>query len=279
VIPRFERPASAAEAAHLLSAGEWTVLAGGTDLYPAHVGRPLGRPLLDLTRIAALRGIRRGDNGWTIGATTTWTDVVRADLPPLFDALKAAGREIGGVQIQNVGTVAGNVCNASPAADGTVALLALGAEVELLSARGTRRVDLAGFVLGSRKTARRDDELVVALHVPARGAGARSVFRKLGGRRHLVISISMVGVAVDVDAAGRATHAAVAVGSCSAVAQRLPTLEARLVGLDAAGWADAVGAEDLAALTPIDDVRGSADYRRDATLTLLGRALSELAAA
>ena len=78
-------------------------------------------------RIAGLRGIRRDDRGWTIGATTTWTDVVRADLPPLFDALKAAAREVGGVQIQNAGTVAGNLCNASPAADGTPVLLALGA--------------------------------------------------------------------------------------------------------------------------------------------------------
>lgn len=276
--PRFERPASAAEAAQLLAAGDWTVLAGGTDLYPAHVGRPLVRPLLDLSRIAALRGIRRSDTGWVIGATTTWTDVVRAELPPLFDALKAAGREIGGVQIQNVGTVAGNVCNASPAADGTVALLALGAEVELLSAQGSRRMDLAAFVLGSRRTARRDDELVVGLHVPARGSLARSLFRKLGGRRHLVISISMVGVAVDVDAAGCVVHSGVAVGSCSAVAQRLPALEARLLGLDAAVWPAAVVADDLAALTPIDDLRASAGYRRDATLTLLRRALSELAA-
>ena len=109
---RFERPASVAEAAALLAAGEWAVLAGGTDLYPAHVGRPLSLPVLDITGIAGLRGIRRdADGGWTIGATTTWTDILRADLPPLFDGLKSAAREVGGVQIQNAGTVAGNVCN------------------------------------------------------------------------------------------------------------------------------------------------------------------------
>ena len=133
---RFERPRSVAEAASLLAAGDWAVLAGGTDLYPAHVGRPIARPVLDLSRIDGLRGIRRSESGWTIGATTTWSDVIRADLPPLFDALKAAAREVGGVQIQNAGTVAGNVCNASPAADGVPALLALGAEVELQSAAG-----------------------------------------------------------------------------------------------------------------------------------------------
>ncbi len=266
-----------AEATRLLAAGDWVLLAGGTDLYPAHVGRPLTRPLLDLSRVEGLRGVRESDTGWSIGATTTWTDLVRADLPPLFDALKAAAREVGGVQIQNAGTIAGNVCNASPAADGMPVLLALGAEVELHSLPGSRRVPLADFVLGSRRTARRDDELVTALHIPSRGARARSVFSKLGGRRYLVISIAMVAAAVDLGDADRVTSAGVAVGSCSAVARRLPSLEARLLGCDAARLADRVEAGDLASLAPIDDVRGSAEFRRDAAFTLLRRALAALA--
>ena len=278
MIPRFERPESVSEAAQLLAAGDWALLAGGTDLYPAHVGRTLARPVLDLSRVAGLHGIRQGAAGWTIGATTTWTDVVRADLPPLFDALKAAGREVGGVQIQNAGTVAGNVCNASPAADGIPVLLALAAEVELRSAAGARRIALAQFVLGSRRTARCDDELVVALHIPARSSRARSVFRKLGGRRYLVISITMVAAALDVDEGGRVTSAGVAVGSCSAAAQRLASLEARLIGLDRSRLIDAVDAGDLAVLAPLDDLRASAGYRLDATLTLLRRALAEFAA-
>src|ERR1039457_3929303 len=138
--PRFERPKSVAEAAQLLAAGDWVLLAGGTDLYPAHVGSELGRPVLDLSRVAGLRGIRRTESGWAIGATTTWSDVIRAELPPLFDGLKAAAREVGGVQIQNAGTVVGNVCNASPAADGIPALMALDAELELHSALGPRRL-------------------------------------------------------------------------------------------------------------------------------------------
>ena len=92
LIGRFERPESVAQATQLLAAGDWAVLAGGTDLYPAHVGRPIERPLLDLSRVAALRGIRRSATGWAIGATTTWTDVIRAELPPLFDALQAGWR-------------------------------------------------------------------------------------------------------------------------------------------------------------------------------------------
>jgi len=277
MLHRFERPQSIAEAARLLASGPWAVLAGGTDLYPAHVGRRIAAPLLDITAVAALRGIRRDERGWTIGATTTWTDVVRAELPPLFDALKAAAREVGGVQIQNAGTVAGNLCNASPAADGTPVLLALGARVVLQSERGERELSLAEFVLGSRRTARAADELVVAVRIPARSERARSAFAKLGGRRYLTISITTVAVVVDVDTRGAIAEASVAVGSCSAVAKRLPALEARLVGVRADGdVAGVLDLADLAPLTPIDDLRGSAAYRRDATATLVRRALREV---
>jgi len=279
MLHRFERPQSIAEAARLLASGPWAVLAGGTDLYPAHVGRRIAAPLLDITAVAALRGIRRDERGWTIGATTTWTDVVRAELPPLFDALKAAAREVGGVQIQNAGTVAGNVCNASPAADGTPVLLALGARVVLTSERGERELALDEFVLGSRRTACAADELVVALRIPARSERARSAFAKLGGRRYLTISISTVAVVVDLDASGVITEANVAVGSCSAVGRRLPALEARLAGVHAGhDLAGLVEPGDLAPLTPIDDLRGSAAYRLDATATLVRRALCEVAA-
>jgi CO/xanthine dehydrogenase FAD-binding subunit len=275
---RFERPESVAEAARLLAAGEWAVLAGGTDLYPAHVGRSLATPVLDITGIAGLRGIRRdADGGWTIGATTTWSDVVRADLPPLFDALKAAAREVGGVQIQNAGTVAGNVCNASPAADGAPVLMALDASVVLQSERGERELPVERFVRGNRRTARSGDELAVAIRVPARGARARSAFIKLGGRRYLTISMTMVALVIDVDEGGTITYAGVAVGSCAVVARRLPALEAKLVG---ARFGDALEAlvepADLAPLVPINDLRASADYRRDATLTLLRRGLQAL---
>ena len=274
---RFERPATVPQAARLLASGRWAMLAGGTDLYPAHVGRPVATPVLDLSAIASLRGIHEDDRGWTFGATTTWTDVIRAELPPLFDGLKAAAREIGGVQIQNAGTVAGNLCNASPAADGTPVLMALGASVVLASERGERELAVEDFVLGSRRTALAADELVVAVRVPARSARARSAFIKLGGRRYLTISMTMVAVTIDRDDAGRVVHAGAAVGSCSAVAQRLPALEAKLV--DAASGSDLaalVDATDLASLTPLDDLRASAFYRLDATVTLLRRALASL---
>jgi len=113
--------------------------------------------------------------------------------------------------------------------------------------------------------------------VPTRNATARSAFVKLGGRRYLVISITMVAVVVDVDETGVVCHAAVAVGSCSAVAKRLAALEARLLGRDASALAACVDPQDLASLTPIDDVRGSGAYRLDATATLVRRALESLA--
>ncbi|MDQ6627487.1 MAG: FAD binding domain-containing protein [Pseudomonadota bacterium] len=275
---RFERPASIAGAARLLASGPWAVLAGGTDLYAAHVGRPIDSPVLDIGAIAALRGIRRDQRGWSIGATSTWTDLIRADLPPLFDALKAAAREVGGVQIQNAGTIAGNLCNASPAADGTPVLMALDASVVLASERGEREVPVERFVLGSRRTARAADELVVAIRIPARSESARSTFIKLGGRRYLTISMTMVAVVLDLDARGAAAHAGIAVGSCSAVARRLPALERRLLAAPPASDLGAlVDPADLAPLTPIDDLRASAAYRLDATLTLLRRALRPLA--
>ena len=191
-----------------------------------------------------------------------------------------------------MGTVAGNLCNASPAADGVPVLMALGAEVVLRSGEGERRCPVVDFALGSRRTACAPHELVVALEVPARSSAARSVFRKLGGRRYLTISMTMVAVALDVDGAGVVAHAGVAVGSCSAVARRLPALERRLIGRPlahapdqrlaggrlAGALEDLVEPADLAPLTPIDDLRASAAYRLDASATLLRRALRELRA-
>ena len=177
--------------------------------------------------------------------------------------------------MQNVGTVAGNVCNASPSADGIPVLLALDAQVELASLTGRRCVPLSEFVLGNRRTARLPGELVTAILVPRRER-ARSSFLKLGNRRYLVISIAMVAVLIDTDADGVICYAGIAVGSCSEVAQRLRTLEHKLLGQRAASGLSALATpQDLQVLSPIDDVRGSAAYRRDAALTLVRRAIEE----
>ena len=250
------------------------VLAGGTDFYPARVGRAIDEDVLDIGEIAILRGISANAAGWRLGATTTWSELIEADLPPLFDGLKQAAREVGGRQIQNAGTLAGNLCNASPAADGVPCLLTLDAEIEIAGAAGSRRLPLRRFITGVRRTVLSPGELVVAIHVPRPGHEARSAFLKLGTRRYLVISIAMAAATLEI-ADGRVASARIAVGACSPVAERLPELEAVLKGapLDQR-LADRVEVSHLAPLSPIDDVRGSAAYRSDAVVTVLRRLLA-----
>lgn len=274
---QFLRPDNLSDALDALSRAPLTVLAGGTDFYPARVGRPLDDDVLDISRVDALCGVTEAAGQVRIGALTTWTQIVETPLPPLFDALKVAAREVGGWQVQNAGTIAGNICNASPAADGVPPLLALDASVELASARGTRAVPLDGFIVGNRRTVRAPDEIVTAIVVPRPANTARSTFLKLGARKYLVISIVMVAAAIEVADDATIAAARVAVGACSPVAQRLPALEAALVGRTlSADLGTAVRAEHLAPLTPIDDVRGTAGYRAEAAATLLRRALRRL---
>jgi CO/xanthine dehydrogenase FAD-binding subunit len=276
---RHLRPDSLDDALAALAGQPLTVLAGGTDFYPARVGRPVDDAVLDITAIAPLRGIHAHADHWRLGAATTWTDVIEAPLPSSFRALVQAAREVGGVQIQNAGTLGGNLCNASPAADGVPALLALDARVELASRRGTRTLPLAGFITGPRRTARTADELLTAVLVPRPAAHAASRFAKLGARRYLVISIVMAAAALECDAAGHVTSARVAVGACSPVARRLPLLEAALAGRAVgASLGETVAEAQLAPLSPIDDVRAQAAYRLDAAATLLRRLLGELGA-
>ncbi|MCR9124917.1 MAG: FAD binding domain-containing protein [Rhodobacteraceae bacterium] len=256
----------------LAGGGPVAVVAGGTDHYPALGDAPEPAVVLDLTRIEGLRGITRAaDGGWRIGATTTWTDIAVADLPPAFAGLQQAARMIGGVQIQNAGTIGGNLCNASPAADGVPPLLALDARVTLAGPDGTRDVPLAGFVTGARQTARRPGELVTQIALPAPPNDLRGAFCKLGARRYLVISIAMVAACIARDAHGRITDARVAVGACSAVAQRLTALEQALIGQHAG--APEMPAHAFDGLAPIDDIRADAAYRRAAVAEACGRAI------
>jgi CO/xanthine dehydrogenase FAD-binding subunit len=272
----YVRPSRLEEALSAL-ARPHVVLAGGTDFYPARVGRTIDEDILDITAIDVLRGISATATGWRLGATTSWRELIEADLPPLFDGLKQAAREVGGRQIQNAGTLAGNLCNASPAADGMPGLLTLGAEIEIASRAETRRLPLDRFITGARRTDLRPGELVVALHVARPAHPARSAFLKLGARRYLVISIAMAAATLEI-ADGRIAAARIAVGACSAVARRLAALEVALVGapLDR-HLADRVDPIHLAALAPIDDVRGSANYRRESALVLLRRLLQGFA--
>jgi len=272
----YARPTTIEDATRAMSAEGALAVSGGTDIYPAHVGKPLARPLVDLSRVEGLRGIWQTSDGIRLGAATTWTDILRATLPPAFDGLKAAAREVGSVQIQNRGTIAGNLCNASPAADGVPPLLSLDASVEIAAPAGRRVLPLGQFITGYRRTALRPGEIVTAITVPRPAAAARSAFVKLGARRYLVISILMAAAVVERDAEGRIARAAVAVGAASPVARRLTGLESDLVG-HAGPPSALVSAHHLEGLAPIDDVRATAAYRLEAALAAVGEALDRAA--
>ena len=278
----YEKPHTLDVALDMLASGGWTVLSGGTDVFPGLTdaqawGRPGPQRILDISGIGELGGIEIRDDEVRLGARATWTEMIEADLPPYFNTLKAAGREVGGVQIQNRGTIAGNICNASPAADGVPALIALDADVELSGQGGIRRLAVAEFIQGNRRTALQDGELVTAIYVPRRSSRALSNFLKLGARRYLIISIAMVAVVVDIDKSGAINHAGVAIGSCSEVAQRLNSLEENMIGR----WPEEdlsalVTRDTLSPLSPIDDIRADAAYRMDAAQRLVQRALADL---
>ena len=234
----YSRPANLDEALGWMAERGARAVAGGTDVFPTAGGAPLSGRWVDVSRISAFRRVAKTPREVRLGGAMTWTELVSADLPPAFDALKAAAREVGAIQIQNRGTIAGNVCNASPAADGIPPLLILDADVELASRRGVRRLPLADFLVGARRTRLAPDELMTAILVPTPAATLRSAFFKLGARRYLVISIAMVAVALQV-VGEEVRDARIAVGACSAVARRLPSAERRLIGERArAGLAD-----------------------------------------
>ncbi|MCF3642676.1 FAD binding domain-containing protein [Rhizobium sp. TRM95111] len=270
---QYFAPRSRDEALQILASERVRIVAGGTDVYPALRDRPATDSYLDISRVPEFRGISTTADGWHFGAATTWTDVASANLPACFHGLQAAAREVGSVQIQNTGTIAGNICNASPAADGIPPLLSLEADVEVCSLDGTRTVPLNAFVTGVRRVELRPGEMVTAIRI--RKQAGRSAFLKLGARRYLVISIAMVAVIVEADADGRVVRARIAVGACSPVACRLPELEAALIGLPALPevLASAMSGRHLAPLSPIDDVRADAAYRIDAAGELIRRAL------
>jgi len=271
-------PADLEGALAAFAEGNWTVVAGGTDFYPVRVGRPLTEPVIDISGLDELRGIIVTENSYRIGALTRWTDIREADLPRAFDGLRLAAAQVGGIQVQNAGTIAGNLCNASPAADGIPPLLTLDASVELASQAERRVIPLQAFLTGYRQTDRRPNEIVTAVIVPRGAEGAFSDFQKLGSRSYLVISIVMVATVIESAGDGTIGEARIAVGACSPVAQRLTQLESELCGLKSSDRLEDLPTRDhLTGLAPIDDVRATASYRLDATLALIRRSLRRFA--
>ena len=260
-------PRSVADALKMLrDEGPLTPLAGCTDLYVAlNFGTLRETRFLDLWRLDPLRRIERRGRALAIGALATYSDLIASPhVRKMLPMLAAAAREIGGVQIQNRGTIGGNVANASPAGDTLPVLAAADAVVVLQSARATRRVPFNEFYSGYRRTVRRDDELIVGFEIPpVRG---RQWFRKVGTRRAQAISkVVVAGVVGD-------GGVRVALGSVAPTVVRAVRTEAAIARGASVAEAQQVLTDEIA---PIDDVRSTAEYRRRVAANLLARMLAD----
>jgi CO/xanthine dehydrogenase FAD-binding subunit len=278
--PPVESPASLADAYRLLADGgaAWRPVAGGTDLL-VQIAADVSRPpehVINIWGLDELRGITLDGDELAIGALTTYTELRQSALVnELLPALAAASATIGAAQIQNRGTVGGNLVNASPAGDTLPIWLATDATIVLGSARGERTVAAGSFFTGYRETARRDDELVVRVRVPL--LPRRHVrFRKVGTRRAQAISKVVLALSwlTGEDGAWQATR--VALGSIAATPVRAERTEAVLDGRHPVrATADSAVAALEGEIHPIDDVRSTADYRRLVAGRVLRRLLRE----
>ena len=254
-------PATLEDALRLMrDEGPLVPLAGCTDLYVGfNFGTLPARRFIDLSRLRALRGIRRGpDRSLVVGALTTFADIaasplVRKELP----ILAAAAREIGGPQIQNRATLGGNIVNASPAADAVPVLAVAEATLVLARAGETRRVPILDFYVGYRRTVLRPDEIVIAIELPR--IAAPMWFRKVGTRAANAISKIVI-------AAARTSPPRIALGSVAPTVVRVPRTEAALAAGAGLDGAVAVLRSEIA---PIDDLRSTAAYRRQVAGHLL----------
>jgi CO/xanthine dehydrogenase FAD-binding subunit len=246
-------------------------MAGCTDLYVAlNFGTLRPTRFLNLWHLDALRGIETHGDTLRIGALTTYTDLIRSGVVGRrLPMLAVAAREIGGVQIQNRGTLGGNVANASPAGDTLPVLLAADAVVVLRSTAGTRRVPMTAFYTGYRQTAARPEELIVGFEVPA--IPGRQWFRKVGTRAAQAIAKVVVAGVWDTSRAG--TQPRLAMGSVAPVPLRLSRTEQALGSGASLAEAQAILQREIA---PIDDLRSTEEYRRQVAANLLGQFRAEV---
>ncbi len=259
-------PETVADAVSMLGASGGAVpIAGGTDLLVHWPGRLAehDKTYLDLSAVVGLREHKWADDALTIGALTTYWDIIRdaraaSDMPLLVEA----ARTVGAVQIQTRGTWAGNIANASPAADGVLALMALDATVELTGPDGAVEVPLDSFYLGYKQTRRRADQLITRIRIPIRSYSFER-FVKVGTRSAL--AITKVGLAITRSDAGWRVVA----NSMAPTVRRCPAIERMLEDqtpvADPAGFASAIASD----VCPIDDIRSTARYRE----TVMARVL------
>ncbi|MBL0219101.1 MAG: xanthine dehydrogenase family protein subunit M [Myxococcales bacterium] len=265
--PRTLEEATVARAAY----PDWMVLAGGTDLMVNANHKPTPPGILDLWRLGELGFIRVEGDAIVIGAGTTWHEVERhAAIREKLRPLALAAREIGALQIQARGTLGGNVGTSSPVGDSLPVLLALDAQIEVASVRGRRTIPYHAYCTGYRKTQLASDELIVSATIPLPSAATRTTWRKVGTRRAQSISKVMGAAAITLDG-GTVVSARIALGAVADRPMRITAVEDAVRGLPLAQAADAARTALHTAITPIDDVRSTADYRRGVAENLVAR--------
>ena len=258
--------------------GEWTPIAGGTELMVAHAaGRLQAKRLVSLWGIPELRFIKGDEECISIGAATTFRDL-RSDtrIAEDFPLLAKSATWIGAIANQNRATLGGNLVNGSPAADSSPALLAYDAEVELISVRGSRRVPYSQFHTGYKKSVLQPDELMLAVHLPRAFGQHRQYLRKVGARRAMAISkVALAGTAL-IDG-GTVQEVRLAAASLAPYPARLYETERALQGKRLSPEVVHASREALLAeARPIDDIRSTAKYRRAVAANLLQEFLEEL---
>jgi len=274
-IPNYQltTPRSLAHVLSLLAnePGVWKPFAGGTDLMVLlEAGKLDHRNYINIWPLAELRGIEITDTHVTLGALTTYTDVqADAVLRSEFPMLCQAASETGGLAIQNRGTLGGNIVNASPAADSPPALLAYDAEIELVSTHGSRWLPYQGFHTGYKQMLMRPDELLTRIRLPRNTTGATHYYRKIGTRKAQAIS-KVCLAAIGRTNNGHIDDLRLALGSVAPIVVRCTQTENALRGQKPdAATVKSAQASLLREISPIDDIRSTADYRLQVASNLL----------
>ena len=281
-IPNYEltTPRSLEDVLNLLAnePGVWKPFAGGTDLMVLlEAGKLTHRNYINIWQLAELRGIEVSDSHVTLGALTTYTDIqAHPILRSEFPMLCQAASETGGLAIQNRGTLGGNIVNASPAADSPPALLAYDAELELVSTQGSRRLPYQGFHTGYKQMRIRPDELLALIRLPRNTAGATHYYRKVGTRKAQAIS-KVCFAATGRTSNGHIDDVRMAVGSVAPIVVRCVQTEKALKGQEPdAATVKSAQTTLLREISPIDDIRSTANYRLQVALNLLADFLAML---
>ena len=277
-LPGFNihRPASLSEALELMGALERVKpMAGGTDLLPLmRDGAIAVDEIVDIQGLHELRGITVEDGALRIGALTTLTEILESPLvAEKAPVLREAVGHIGSVQTRNQGTLAGNLCNASPAADSAPALMVLGAQASIASEKGVRKVPVEELFAGPKMNSLGKDELVTEILVPELPPGSGAAFEKLGRRRGITLSVVNAAAYLALDGK-KCLDARIALGAIAATPIRLPGVEDTFKSKELTPEAIEESSRICYALvSPVDDVRASAEYRKEMACVLVKRAI------